>query len=1469
LGVFPEKYLKDEVDKRTLIKNIQKFYRAKGTDASIKFIFNSIVSRQENETPEVFYPKDSTIKSSTADWVTKYSLKVKVIEGNPESLIGEKIEQIQDSNYASAVIDNVIFYKNDIYEVILNPNTVNNRFTVPAKSKLTKNLSAFAGNDSRIDVESTLGWNNSNSVYINGEIITFKDKNVNQFVIDSRGNNPLSHSTGSDVFSFSLIEKLDCKFIILGVLYNLNLSSSAPYSEVSEKIQISNPGFETSDPVIFNRTDSKVRWLLNLNNVAPNVFQNTSITNAISNLNADVSAIYEDEQYYYICSSGFPSHQFLNSSFNDIPQDQKLLKLIRKIPTTTTEIYETPSSDVGIFVNGVPVYGYKDEEFVLYGNITKSRVIYGGSGYKKPPFVLINGLPEKAVANLSGEIVESISIVENEIYQQTPTVTITAGRNAQARAIVTQGEISRIIVTNPGEFYASPPQVRIIDRAGKGNFAEYEAVISDNGQIIEFKQINAGRFYTEGNVIIEIIEDARGSEARAEVDIRRWYKNRYVKNQSKLDDSYGYLVETSEGYGYGYVGNPRRLRGAVRDNLTQNLTQITPRTHSPILGYAYDGNPIYGPYGYDDPLDKDSGITRLLSGYNINSNRNSGPSVTQYPIGTFVDDYTWQARSGSGKNYLDENNGRFCVTPDYPNGVYAYFITVSAFDTPVFPYILGKNYYSLPVDSNYNSILSQDNLPESVRRLRTPKLDKNGLDSIVTIDEVNTGQVKSCIIEKSTNNFKVGSELRINNQNTEGKNAAAVVSSILGEQINYIESVNIKPLEINTILPCYLFAGDRLSQPSSGAYGEILGNVFNRSQIILRNVIGQFNSTGNISADIEVLNVLLNNNASFTKDSTISLIDINGTVFATGIVLETITRQNTLRVRVTTGEFLTQNNYTLRSSNLSDTVGVGILSFTSLSKNLQINNIDEKIAIARLSENHNLKVDDKVSIDIIPSDADTETEYYVRKRIYQKLKLNTPILNAKISDTGIGRFDLLNGGQDYASGVYFNVELFFRDSSTIRPNVGAAGNLNNARATIQVSNINGSGRGRVTSVTITNKGKNYKRGDILTVSDVALGRLTTSVSTQRLILVVDHVGFSKENTILRLNSNINISLDDELLLGQEIVKVTNINTQNNNITVARGVNSSDIVDHYNNEDVTFYNAKYRFNYGAQLIGSTFSSPFVFDYDEKTQELNAVYNYGLNTDNVTSVKKTNVFYDNSAPQKLVSIDEVENPKFTLQFSQSELDQTFVSTPIIDVTKHYKYRFDTSHFSMGGTYLSFSPSLGYNIIPIEIKSTNAEPGQVGSSIAVKFGYAPELYTSYDISDEINDDYIVYDELIVEGDFIVSANIINSRGKKLSNFSFLNYYYFDKGNADISGQGFITLKDDPLQGQKTVYYTTDTSFVYKISEFPKFDGMGDITFTTTSPTVIGKIHNITVKNGGENYKRIPIIEGVDVAQIGRAHV
>ena len=38
-------------------------------------------------------------------------------------------------------------------------------------------------------------------------------------------------------------------------------------------------------------------------------------------------------------------------------------------------------------------------------------------------------------------------------------------------------------------------------------------------------------------------------------------------------------------------------------------------SHSPIIGWAYDGNPIYGPFGYSDPDNINSSLKILTSSY--------------------------------------------------------------------------------------------------------------------------------------------------------------------------------------------------------------------------------------------------------------------------------------------------------------------------------------------------------------------------------------------------------------------------------------------------------------------------------------------------------------------------------------------------------------------------------------------------------------------------------------------------------------------------------------------------------------------------------------------------------------------------------------------------------------------------------------------------------------------------------------
>jgi hypothetical protein len=133
--------------------------------------------------------------------------------------------------------------------------------------------------------------------------------------------------------------------------------------------------------------------------------------------------------------------------------------------------------------------------------------------------------------------------------------------------------------------------------------------------------------------------------------------------------------------------------------------------HSAIVGYAFDGFPVYGPYGYFNPTDPTSAITPMETSYRLRniSVRHVlpdgtvlgpplwGPDVDSwYPLGLYVEDYEYIA----GLGHLDEYNGRFTVTPDYPQGTFAYFVTLRADGSSTYPYMLGPRYYGVPDTDN-------------------------------------------------------------------------------------------------------------------------------------------------------------------------------------------------------------------------------------------------------------------------------------------------------------------------------------------------------------------------------------------------------------------------------------------------------------------------------------------------------------------------------------------------------------------------------------------------------------------------------------------------------------------------------------------------------------------------------------------------------------------------------------------------
>lgn len=198
-----------------------------------------------------------------------------------------------------------------------------------------------------------------------------------------------------------------------------------------------------------------------------------------------------------------------------------------------------------------------------------------------------------------------------------------------------------------------------------------------------------------------------------------WLRDAYFGERDTFDACLAH--QPGQGQYHNHI-QPVCLRAQLDDNLETVASGRTGATyremssgwkHSPILGWALDGYPIYGPYGFADPRNPVSAIKRMKSGYRLRSltrrdtlpdwalgyhpgvsqqlpTAQQGPPINaRFPMGRYVEDNEFVAGLGD----LDQHNGRTAITPEYPNGTYAYYITLNDDGSPSFPYIMGLQYY--------------------------------------------------------------------------------------------------------------------------------------------------------------------------------------------------------------------------------------------------------------------------------------------------------------------------------------------------------------------------------------------------------------------------------------------------------------------------------------------------------------------------------------------------------------------------------------------------------------------------------------------------------------------------------------------------------------------------------------------------------------------------------------------------------
>ena len=919
-----------EVNRDTLLKNIKDFFKSKGSKLGIKALFKILFN--ENDV-DVHYPGDRMIKPSESTWTKGLLLRTVPIPKvfcdpeeeytTPDKTIGSTVElksystvtinkegeeytPTKDDVFAKSYSDYTVSYQygdETQYEIYLSKEDLEGEFIANPSTRLTRHLflEGFGdSNDERRDtvtvtVESTLGFPNRGVIFIDEEAIFYTDKTPNQFLNCQRGYIGVNarHRKGSNVYGPYYVEtritdKEGQEFVSrswpLGLVESVSVEDPGLLHQLDTPIQLNGPGMvDFREPILASLSPADINFTFLENyddDLTTQKSANPEEIAYVGDRTHSVDGVYYDEKYVFVSSSGFPSYKigYFNAEVS-IPVDEyvgpllvndHVMSVIPRRETIKANVFDYKGTDkIGVFVDGVRAYSNVSPKRVTQGRIVKFNVTNKGYGYKNPTLVTNpSATGDIEVSPVTGEIL-SVTPTSDDSLIAEPRARISSGEDALLKLFFDPyGRIIDVRVTNAGRYYNDIPTIKVIDETGVGKGGLLSATIND-GMVTKVTVVNAGIDYNKLQTKAVVIPVGSGAEVEAVVEsyeINRYTEVTYHPSW-QFDDGNGFLFEPPAGTDkkfYGYVCDPVKIREELEDDGIE---------HSPILGWAYDGNPIYGPYGYGNNKNSTGGIERQQSAYRMLQSRltvvpDGGtlpgltpPSLADYQMGSFVQDFKYDPdyyqisasvpdpidgyltgeddlflytdkdefievvrdnNPGIGQiypnNLLDENNGKVCNTPDfpeelYPDGVYCYFITIDDAGEPAFPYIIGKTFNNRPISQAVNIVSQEsiDTLPKSliyrpneldgvtitfdfekVERLRNPYLEPTRDGVRLEMGEVLEGSIEDIIIEiPLPSNTTVGDRVFFDNKDTAGAGAQAVVSEVRGKGVVSAEGSEI------------------------------------------------------------------------------------------------------------------------------------------------------------------------------------------------------------------------------------------------------------------------------------------------------------------------------------------------------------------------------------------------------------------------------------------------------------------------------------------------------------------------------------------------------------------------------------------------------------------------------------------------------------------------------------------------------
>ena len=1033
------------------------------------------------------------------------------------------------------------------------------------------------------------------------------------------------------------------------------------------------------------------------------------------------------------------------------------------------------------------------------------------------------------------------------LYKE-PEISLDIGDSVQVTPVIANGTVIEVLVDKKGSNITAPPLIEI-----EGGIGLVMTPVIENREVTKINVIEGGSTFFGGQTSTRITYPGSGAVFRA--NLQRWTVNQFEKNYGFITDDDGFIDDgLNDDYGLQYVHlyAPRKLREILYatdqsgnslynspDLIIDNGSEKESTKHSPIIGWAYDGNPIYGPYGYSKV---DGGvITQMLSGYQFGNPENR-PSINTYKSGFFVEDYVHIP--SSSESVLDENNGRFCVTPEFPKGTYAYFATIDSalpdssgvfvnFKRPIFPYLIGDKFHSKPNKFNFTKNSNQDEYDiqnsqwlrnTHVYNFLSPTKSYEYLDlpykmkktQISDVAFATPGRIDSVGIITGGTNYKVDDNVIINNEGTGGFGADIKVSKVGGKAVT---SISCATTSINLI--------EVVPTKKSGQYAFYAPTPHNFKNAEIISIAGLSTTAAKLSGDYSI---------GITTSVHVLTAGV-GTTGATGIV--------------TYFSIYGDLNSDLIKPNNVLTVGIGTTA--EKVKVLNIDKVSNRLRVLRAVEGTTAVAQTATSILYEDQRKFTTTVGYKTSFNFQ---LNRELYFNPVDTLGIGTLSGVGVGYTITftnpgAGItnkFVPTQTLYLPEHELRTNDELIYNLNDGTA-IGVS-TNGSA-----PLTLSDQQKLYVakvNDNLIGLSTVRVGMASTGV----------FAGIGSTAASLGLLYFTSVGTGDNHSLKTNYGNVITVSAYKNTVTVTTaethslGVSDNVYIDakpsisviktvSYNDENRRIVIDKRTI--AASDINVTTNEVTVSDHRfELGQKL--IYNSGTPSGGLTNEK----FY------YAVIVN-----KDTIKLSESYYDATSAVPTIVDITS-----------ATGGFLSPVNPPIKlYKDAPVVFNLSDS------SLVYTKNAIQYPAFTFEFFEDE--DQERIFDKTEESSTFeVIKSGTIGVDGQVTlvvdSTLPKQLYYNLVPISTDqlpieklqisiddeVKANNEIEIVDSVYSGKQTISIGATNTFTYFISEVPESSSYtqsnANIKYSTDSSSGIGSIVDLKIYNRGNNYYKLPQVTG-----------